>query len=159
MIRTVIHEGAISAAKAYGHATVEPRHVLFALARHFRQREGCEACFAPAKSALEPRGSSVGTPAVSEAATALLDTLNSDDDAVAALQKGLDTAGSPSASGGTQAQEAKEAATQAEPGTASVAAGSETVGDILAELDALVGLGPVKAQVRKVIAVVQANTE
>jgi len=158
MIRTVIHEGAISAAKAYGHAEVEPRHVLFALARHFRQREGCEACFTPAKSALEPRGSSVGAPAVSEAATALLDTLKSDDDAVAALRKGFEGAG-PAASGGAQAQEAQEEADQAETGAATAPAGSETVADILAELDELVGLGPVKAQVRKVIAVVQANTE
>jgi SpoVK/Ycf46/Vps4 family AAA+-type ATPase len=33
------------------------------------------------------------------------------------------------------------------------------VAEVLADLDALIGLGPVKAQVRKVIAVVQANTE
>ena len=36
--------------------------------------------------------------------------------------------------------------------------GVPTVTDILAELDALIGLGAVKAQVRSVIAVVQANT-
>ena len=158
MLRTVIHEAAVSAAKAYCHAEVEPRHVLFALARHFRQRPDCEACFAPAKSALEPRGSAYGgAPAVSEAATALLDTLKSDDDAVAALRKGLETTGA--TPGGTQAQEAQQGAAQPEAGTATATKASETIGEILAELDALVGLGPVKAQVRKIIAVVQANTE
>ena len=60
MIRTVIQDAAVSAAKAYCHAEVEPRHVLFALARHFRQRPDCEPCFARAKSALEPRGSALG---------------------------------------------------------------------------------------------------
>src|SRR5438105_13024939 len=112
MLRTVIHEGAVSAAKAYCHAEVEPRHVLFALARHFRAREGCEACFAPAKNALEPRGSAYGAaPTVTEAATALLDTLKSDDDAIAALRKGVET-GSTSGDGGAQAQTAEEGASQ-----------------------------------------------
>ena len=157
MLRTVIHEAAVSAAKAYCHAEVEPRHVLFALARHFRQREGCEPCFAPAKSALEPSGSAYGgTPKMTDAATALLDTLKSDDDAVAALRKGIDTAGS---GGGTQTQTTQEETSQPEAGAAAAAAKSETVAEILAELDALVGLGPVKAQVRKIIAVVQANAE
>jgi SpoVK/Ycf46/Vps4 family AAA+-type ATPase len=155
MLRTVIHEAAVSAAKAYCHAEVEPRHVLFALARHFRQRPDCEACFAPAKSALEPRGSSFGAPKVTDAATALLDTLKSDDDAVAALRGG--TAGA--TPGGTQAQAAEQEAAQPEAGTAAAKDGSETVAEILAELDALVGLGAVKTQVRKIIAVVQANTE
>src|SRR4029453_17566061 len=48
---------------------------------------------------------------------------------------------------------------KAEPGAASARDGSETVADVLAELDELIGLGPVKTQVRKIIAVVQANTE
>jgi SpoVK/Ycf46/Vps4 family AAA+-type ATPase len=159
MDRTVIKDSAVSAAKAYCHSEVEPRHVLFALARHFRQRPDCEVCFAPAKSALEPRGSSYGAPAMSDAATALLDTLKSDDDAVAALKRGFESAGSPTSGGGTQTQEAQEEASKAEAGAASAAAGSETVAAVLAELDALVGLDPVKAQVRKIIAVVQANTE
>jgi len=158
MLRTVIHDAAVSAAKAYAHAEVEPRHVLFALARHFRQRPDCEACFTPAKNALEPRGSTYGAPAMTEAATALLDTLKSDDDAVAALRKGVDTAGSP-AGGGAQAQATEEEAGKDEAGAASATSGSETVAEVLAELDALIGLGPVKAQVRKIIAVVQANTE
>ncbi len=156
MLRSLIHEGAVSAAKAYNHAEVEPRHVLYALARHFRKRPECEACFAPAKRALEPHGSSYAPPAMTDAATALLDTLRSDDEAIATLRQAFETGGP---GGGTQAQTAEAAAARVEAGAAPAAGGGETVGEVLAELDALVGLGPVKAQVRKIIAVVQANTE
>jgi Cdc6-like AAA superfamily ATPase len=158
MLRTVIHEAAVSTAKAWSHAAVEPRHVLFALARHFRQRPECEACFDPAKRALEPRGNAYAPPAMTEPAMAMLDTLKSDDDAIAALRKAFETATDASA-GGTAAQAAGEEASQPEPGAAAADKGPETVAAVLAELDALVGLGPVKAQVRRIIAVVQANTE
>ncbi|HEX8245481.1 MAG TPA: AAA family ATPase [Longimicrobium sp.] len=161
MLRSVIQELAVSAAKANSHAAVEPRHVLFALARHFRERPECADWFAPAKRALEPSGSSYGTPSVSDAATAMLDTLKSDDDGIAALRTAFAASSDPSAGGGagTQAETAEQGATKVEAGAAAATAGSETVGDILAELDALVGLDAVKAQVRKVIAVVQANAE
>ena len=94
MNRGVISDAAVSAAKAYSHAAVEPRHVLFALARHFRERPECAGFPEPAKRALEPRGNAYGTPAVSEAATALLDTLKSDDDAIAALRQAFQGDGS-----------------------------------------------------------------
>ena len=160
MLRTVIHEAAVSAAKAWSHAAVEPRHVLFALARHFRQRPECAACFAPARGALEPRGRSYEPPAMTEPATAILDTLTSDEAAIAALRRAFEAAPADASGGGTAAQAAGEEAGQAaEPRAAPADAGPETVGAVLAELDALVGLAPVKAQVRRVIAVVQANTE
>jgi stage V sporulation protein K len=157
MLRNVIHDAAVSAAKAYCHAAVEPRHVLFALARRFREHPECAACFDPAKRALEPRGSSYAPPSVSEPATALLDTLKSDDDAIAALKQAFaTTADRPG--GGAQAQTAEQEAGRAEPSAAAAAEGPETIGAILDELDALVGLAPVKSQVRRIIAVVQANT-
>jgi SpoVK/Ycf46/Vps4 family AAA+-type ATPase len=157
MLRTLIQDAAVSSAKACSHAEVEPRHVLFALAKHFRERPECAACFAPAKRALDPPGNSYGQPAVSEAATAMLDTLKTDDDALAALKAAFPATGD-GAAGGVAPQTAEQAATTAEAGTA--AAGSaEAIGDILKELDSLTGLGNVKAQVRKIIAVVQANTE
>ena len=159
MLRKVIHEAAISAAKAYSHAAVEPRHVLFALARHYRERPDCEACFAPAKSALEPRGSAYGAPTISEAATALLDTLTSDDEAIAALRKAFEPGAGAAGGSGAAVQAAAQDDKEAEAGAAGAAAGTETVADILAELDGLVGLAAVKAQVRRVVAVVQANTE
>jgi Cdc6-like AAA superfamily ATPase len=160
MHRGVISDAAVSAAKAYCHAAVEPRHVLFALARHFREHPGCAAFLERAKRALEPRGNAYGTPALGDAATALLDTLKSDDDGVAALRQAFPDAGAAPGAGaaGSQAAEsAGQAEVRAEPRTA--AAARESVADVLAELDALTGLGAVKAQVRRIVAVVQANTE
>jgi Holliday junction resolvasome RuvABC ATP-dependent DNA helicase subunit len=158
MIRTVIHDAAISAAKAHSHAAVEPRHVLFALARRFREHPECAAWFAPAKKALEPAGSSYGAPSMSEAATAMLDTLKSDDDGIAALRKAFQSTGDPAA-GGVAAETAEKEGGQTDAAAAATTEGTETVAAILAELDTLVGLGAVKTQVRKVIAVVQANAE
>jgi hypothetical protein len=67
MLRTVIHEGAVSAAKAYSHAAVEPRHVLFALARRFNERPECAGFLDAAKRGLEPRGNSYTSPTISVA--------------------------------------------------------------------------------------------
>jgi len=160
MIRSVIHDAAVSAAKANCHAAVEPRHVLFALAKRFKENPECAAWFAPAKRALEPPGNAYGgNPAVSDEATALLDTLKSDDDGIAALRNAFQASGDAATEGGAQAQTAEQGAAKAETGTAAAAPGKETVEDVLKELDELIGLGPVKAQVRKVVAVVQANTE
>jgi SpoVK/Ycf46/Vps4 family AAA+-type ATPase len=160
MNRTVIEDAATSAAKAYCHAEVEPRHVLFALARSFKEKPECSAWFAAAKSALEPSGSNYGRPAMSEAATTLLDTLKSDDDGIAALRNAFQTTGDAAGgAAGAQSQTAEQADSQAATTTTSPAKGPESVADVLKDLDALVGLGAVKAQVRKIIAVVQANTE
>jgi SpoVK/Ycf46/Vps4 family AAA+-type ATPase len=158
MMRTLIHDAAVSAAKAYSHAAVEPRHVLFALAKHFRAHAECASFFAPAKRALEPAGSSYGQPSVGDEATALLDTLKSDADGIAALRQAFQT-GDPSGGGVASTQATEQGTGQVAVADAAAEAGSETIGEILAELDALVGLDAVKAQVRKVIAVVRANTE
>ncbi|HEX2206167.1 MAG TPA: AAA family ATPase [Longimicrobium sp.] len=159
--RSTIADAAVSAAKAYSHAAVEPRHVVFALARHFREHPECAAFLEPAKRALEPRGRAYGSPSMSEAATALLHTLRTDDDGIAALRNAVQDPAHPSgtAAGGAQAAEtAGEAAPRTETQAAAPNAG-ETVADVLAEFDTLVGLDAVKAQVRRIVAVVQANTE
>ena len=161
MNRNVISDAAVSAAKAYSHAAVEPRHVLFALARHFREHPECAGFADAAKRGLEPRGNSYTSPAMSEAATTLLGTLNSDADGIAALRQAFQDGGQPSgagAAGGQAAETAEASAPRAQPQAAS-AGPRESVADVLAELDALTGLGAVKAQVRRIIAVVQANTE
>lgn len=160
MNRSLISDASVSAAKAYSHAAVEPRHVLFALSRHFREHPECAAYLERAKRALEPRGNAYGTPAVSEAAAAVLDTLKSDDDGIAALRQafqGEGTTAGPGA-GGQAAETVEDAAPRAQPQAAAARAG-ESVAAVLAELDALTGLDAVKAQVRRIIAVVQANTE
>lgn len=161
MNRSMIADAAVSAAKSYSHAAVEPRHVVFALARHFRENEACAGFFDRAKRALEPRGNSYGSPAMSEAATALLDTLKSDDDGIAALKQAIENAGTSSdaAAGGGQAAETAQETTSTKTEPATTSKTGESVADVLAELDALVGLAPVKAQVRRIVAVVQANTE
>ena len=157
MNRTVIQEGAISAAKAYHHATVEPRHVLFALARQFREHEEAKAYFAAAKAALEPRSNSYGSPTFSDEARTLLDSITNDDEAIAALRTAY--AGKDAAAGGPQTQSAEQEPQESATDATAAGAEGETVADVLKDMDALIGLGPVKAQVRKIIAVVQANTE
>ena len=163
MFRAQIHDAAVSAAKASSHAEVEPRHVLFALARRFKDTPECAAYFAPAKRALEPAGSAHGKPpAPNEAATTLLATLKTDADGIAALHQAFQATGDPSSGGAAGAaapKTAEEEAVTAGVAVSSAPAGTETVADVLAELDALVGLGPVKSRVRQIIAVVQANTE
>lgn len=161
MNRSLISDAAVSAAKSCSHAAVEPRHVLFVLARQLRERPECAGFLDAAKRALEPRGNAYGSPAVSEAATALLDTLKTDDDAIAALRQAFEGSGAASGGGagaGQAAEAAEQPAPRAETRATSTRAG-ESVADVLAELDALTGLGPVKAQVRRIIAVVQANAE
>jgi SpoVK/Ycf46/Vps4 family AAA+-type ATPase len=161
MNRTAIAEAAVSAAKAYSHAAVEPRHVLFALARQFSANPDCAPFLDPARRALEPRGNAYATPALGEAATALLDSLKSDDDCIAALRKAFENAGT-SADAAPAGAQAAQTAEQSSPRTQTSTAPAKTaesVADVLAELDALVGLAPVKAQVRRIIAVVQANAE
>jgi SpoVK/Ycf46/Vps4 family AAA+-type ATPase len=159
MIRTAIEDAAISAAKANSHAEVEPRHVHFALARRFRERPDCAAYFALARSALEPAGNSLAAPVMSEAAKTLLDTIKTDDDGVAVLQGAFKATGDgQSGAAATQTKEDSDQATKAAE-SAAEAKGAEATADVLAELDALTGLASVKAQVRRIIAVVQANTE
>jgi hypothetical protein len=162
MIRSLIQEAALSAAKAHCHAEVEARHVLFALARHFRQRPECEAFLPLAKRALEPSGSWYETPVMSDAAATMLDTLESDAAGISALQQAFQTTGDPSGgvAAGTQATQVDpQEAGQVEEATEVGSDDRESIDDILGELDSLTGLGHVKAQVRKLIAVVQANTE
>jgi Cdc6-like AAA superfamily ATPase len=159
MLRDVIHDAAVSAAKASSHPAVEPRHVLFALAKRLKANPACEAYFPIAKRALEPAGSSFGQPTVSEAATALLDTIKTEDDCIGALHKAFESAGDGAGGAAGAQQEESEQTAGAATTSTTTAAAAETTADILAELDALIGLGPVKAQVRRIIAVVQANTE
>jgi stage V sporulation protein K len=163
MIRSQIRDAAVSAAKAHAHAEVEPRHVVFALARRFRDHPEAGNCFAAAKQALEPRGDAHAAPSISDKAAELLDTIASEDDAIAALLNALGTdrtSTSTRSSAGMQAQQPSDRQAEASQAAATSAdRPAEQTADILAELDALVGLEAVKTQVRSVIAVVQANTE
>ena len=161
-LRSELQDAAVSAAKAYGHTAVEPRHVVFAAARRFRAYDGVGPHFAAAKQALEPHGQSHSAPALTDAATELLATIRTEIDAIAIVVNAF----SPKVDGGghTGADTAKQTVVEQKTADANASAGAtakapEKTSDILAELDALVGLAAVKAQVRNVIAVVEANAK
>lgn len=155
-----LRDAAISAAKACGHERVEPRHVHLAIARRFRSRPEVEAVLAAARQALEPSGSATARPTLAAEAEALLDGIDSEQAAVQLLLQAF--AGGAAATGGQQGASAQAPATATQPAAAApppADGGQLSTAAVLAELDALIGLGPVKAQVRSAIAVVQANAE
>lgn len=160
MIRNTVQDAAVSAAKAHSHAEVEPRHVVFAAAKQCRSDPSVEPLFGTAKQALEPRGNFHGTPTVSAEATAMLEGIASKSDAIALVVKTLGHG-----SGSTQevARIDQKESEKASPDRAAAVTTTEDTGPeataaILAELESLIGLGPVKDRIRDVIAVVQANT-
>jgi SpoVK/Ycf46/Vps4 family AAA+-type ATPase len=159
MLRDELQDAAVSAAKAYGHAQVDRPHVLFAIAKRFRANAAVGPHFDACRKALEPRGSAHGRPAITEEAKALLEPISSEQDAVAAFTAayGAGASAAPDALGGQARQSGQaQAATAAAP---SEQVKREELGDVLADLEALIGMEAVKAQVKSVLAVVQANTE
>jgi SpoVK/Ycf46/Vps4 family AAA+-type ATPase len=163
MLRSHLSDAALTTAKAWSHDEVEPRHVGYAIVQHFRGNPDFDRMAAPAKSALHPRGTSFAVPEFTEAARALLGSIESEEDALAALVDllGRDRSGAPGHPE-PRAAEAVQDVGDADLDKASEPQAiepppSESVSDILAELDALVGLRSVKEQVRSVVAVVQAN--
>ena len=143
---------AISVAKGLSHTEVLRGHVLVAIAEtvldeHLRYERS-----KPLREALPPRGTSIKVPTIADEAAALITQCS---DARAALEI-LDGAAPSGASAGSFA-----AATEGQPEAATPAPDAEekshSAADLLAELDALVGLEGVKKQLRKVISVVEAN--
>lgn len=174
MLRSHLEDAALLAAKAWSHARVEPRHVGYAIATHLSELPGVADLLPPARAALEPRGFAVEVPTLTDEAKALLDSIGSPEGAVEALrtllaggvsgagpERGPAESGAAAATAGADprtssgAEEADDPRTDARPD----AAAEETVAEVLADLDALVGLDGVKEQVKRVIAVVQANRE
>jgi len=162
MLPSLLRDGATAAAKAWSHAEVQPRHVLYAAARHFRNRPEVASLVDVAKRALEPRGDALAVPKVSEEAETLLASLTTEQKVVDALLSSL-RSGSEARSGGREMAEATPPAQEAAPASAPAAARPpatrESTESVLAELDGLIGLEPVKRQLRSITAVVQANQE
>lgn len=161
MLRSLLRDAAVAAAKSYNHATVEPRHVYFAATRHFRTHPDVDALLPRARSALNPRGTAVVVPKVTDLAEDLLSTFASEEDVLAALVKFFDSEPVANANAerraGTQAAEhAARSVPTANPETNRP---SESTDQVLAELEGLVGLASVKRQIASIIAVVQANQE
>ena len=157
MLRDQLRDAAFQAAKAYSHPAVERRHVLYAIARRLRETPGFALIYVRARHDLEPRGTWNKLPEFSREAEALLGTIASPEDTVAALKAAFAEGGPPTAPDAAVALTQPDAPVQSAP--AAPPAPRESTATVLAELDALIGLETVKAQVKRVIAVVQANAE
>ena len=170
MIRDRVRDEAVAIAKAYSHPSVELRHVFWGFCTCWvpRHRPRCRS--RPPSPTSTPAGEAYATPTVTDGAEAVLATITDEASAKAAA---IDLAAR-LAPGGADATPATPApapdqpvatATEVEdapesPATPTVTpAAKETTEQILAELDALIGLVPVKAAVRRLIAVQMLNTE
>lgn len=162
MLRLHLQDGALAAAKAWAHARAEPRHVAYAIARHFRDDPRFAGFLVSTKVALDPHGTAYEVPALTAAAEAMLQSIDSVETALAALQDPIDEGGPGGAVGASAAMAAVDAdgsESASETTAAPATSPAETVEAVLEELDALVGLDSVKEQVQAVIAVVRANQE
>jgi stage V sporulation protein K len=184
----LLRDEAIQLAKAHGDEAVEPRHVLAALLKELGDRRPKDLDQAFVSKLLGPEGSGWQTPKPSDAAEALLAELaNATPDQTVEIAKrvaaALPDAGAGTGTGtgkgsgpkdGTSTADAGSAAvehpsgdgstsastaTQTADGTPSIPETKESTKEILAELDALVGLASAKAAIHRVIAVQALNAE
>jgi Holliday junction resolvasome RuvABC ATP-dependent DNA helicase subunit len=162
VIAVQIRDEAIAAAKRYSHEEVESRHVLWAIAKVIGRTDALGISANDLRALMAPAGSAVNAPTVSNAAERLLGMIASGAapvDVARAVTSELPALRLQPMAGSAQAEPASVAASDAADTQLDVANGPESIEDVLAELDALVGLDSVKAQVRKLIAVQQLNRE
>ena len=172
-LRDRVLDEALAIAKSCSHLEVEPRHVLWGIVRVLGADAPADLKPADIRHFLEPPGTSVASPTVSAAAQTVIDACDSVEAATTqarsiAAKLGASTPASP-APAAAKAGEASSAAahveatpaasTSAEPPGDEAPASRETVDAILAELDALVGLAPVKTEIRRLVAVQRLNAE
>jgi SpoVK/Ycf46/Vps4 family AAA+-type ATPase len=139
-------------AKGLSHAEVLQCHVLVAIAETVLDENLRYERSKPLRESLPGRGTSIKVPVISDEAAALIARCS---DARAALEILDGVVPSEASAGGfATAEDDRPEATKP-----SVVAEdkSHSAADLLAELDALVGLEGVKKQLRKVISVVEAN--
>jgi SpoVK/Ycf46/Vps4 family AAA+-type ATPase len=162
VITSLLRDAAIAAAKTWSHEAVEPRHVMFAAARQFRSRPEVGSLIDAARNALEPRGTALGVPKVTDETEALLASFTNEQQVIDALLAFLRGRADPKGGGAAPAGAEQAAQAESRPAAATAsppATPPESIADVLADLDRLIGLAPVKRQLRSVIAVVQANQE
>jgi stage V sporulation protein K len=152
VIRDRVLDEARAIAIGWHHAQVEPRHLLYGLVRVLGSEAPPSAPLARVKLLMAPSGTATAKPTTSPEAEAILAGIvdiptarTAADDLVTSLladipQFAADIAGTPAV-------------------TATPTAASDTTESVLAELDRLVGLAPVKASVRRLIAVQSFNME
>jgi Cdc6-like AAA superfamily ATPase len=155
-----MEDAAIAAAKKMSHAEVERRHVIYGIASELRQLPQVAALWDRVKVSLDPAGSAVTVPKITPQAVELLDSIRNEAEAIAAVVAafGGDQPGGAAPPPAPQGVEVAQETKPAEPAKAEPPA-DVTTAAVLAELDALIGLGSVKAQVRTLIAVMQANQQ
>ncbi len=155
MIRDKVIDEARAVAIGWRHAQVEPRHVLYGLVRALGSDAPLSAPLARVKLLMAPAGSTTGKPATSPEAEAILAGIADAATARAAADDlvGKLLAGVPGVPG------ALADAAGAPAAGASAATAGDTTESVLAELDRLVGLGVVKAGVRRLIAVQSFNSQ
>ena len=168
-LRERIADEAVAAAKAHSHPEVEPRHVLWAIVRVLGDQAPADLTRDAARPYLAPDGDSVATPVPSAAARAVIDACVSPEAAIEQARQILSvlTGAGPGAAAPRQSSDSvvapKVGVAEAEPapaGASTPAPGqAETIAALLAELDALVGLASVKAEIRKLVAVQRLNAE
>ncbi len=179
-----IEDAAVAAAKAHSHAEVEPRHVLWAIACALDDTAPDDLKTDAVRHWLSPDGTAIASPRISAAARAAIDACT---DAAAATAQGrailaalaaapttpaapvadatTDTPAPGSRAAATTtdtAQNAASATAQASSGVTpeeKVAAKAEQIARLLAEVDSLIGLASVKAEIRKLVAVQQLNAQ
>ncbi|HYO44600.1 MAG TPA: AAA family ATPase [Candidatus Limnocylindrales bacterium] len=163
--RDQVRDEAIAAAKAYSHPEVEPRHLLWGLLEVLDAAAPSTLSRPAVRALLTPRGTATASPTVPAPVEERLSGVTDKASALvlcgelASSLLGVgpppDPAGSSSTAAATQsASDPAERAPDAEP-----AARADAVPALLAELDALVGLGEAKASVRRLIAVQRLNAE
>ncbi len=170
-LRERITDEAVAAAKAHSHAEVEPRHVLWAIVRILGGDAPADLTLDVVRPHLAPDGVAVTTPRLTPASQVAIDACVSPEAAIDQARSILTQlsgegpgpgAAAPRAASelpvAPPAAEAEAAQAQAPPPTPRPGQ-AETIAALLAELDALVGLASVKAEIRKLVAVQRLNAE
>ena len=156
---------AIAAAKSQSHPTVERRHVLYGVLRALRDAAPADIPLADARRLLEPPGRSDTVPTVAEDAEAALKTIDGPDSAIALARllwvelgtaAGADAVPKVGAVAATTPAGGEALATGTTPPPSPV---PDTESSVLAELDALIGLGEVKSTIRQLLALQHLNEE
>jgi stage V sporulation protein K len=158
-LRDRVLDEARAIASGNQHPEIEPRHVLWGLVRALGGDAPREVPLARVKLLMAPPGTFKGSPAVSVEAQKIVDGIES----VAAAQAAtIDLAARLLANVPEFAAPVEATAVAGQRGAAAgsiVSATPDTTAGVLAELDALVGLGTVKSAVRRLIAVQSLNAE
>lgn len=156
---------AIAAAKSHSHPTVERRHVLYGVLRALRDAAPADIPLAEARRLLDPPGRSDAVPTIAEDADAALKTIDGPDSAIALARLLWIELGSGTGADAVPKVGAVAATTPA--GGEALATGTtpppgpvpDTEASVLAELDALIGLGEVKGTIRQLLALQHLNEE